>query len=136
MMDLLVKDLDKETTIAETEEKDAQADYEKAMADSAAKRAEDSKVLADKERAKAETEAALQTHKDAKTSATKELDGSVKYIASLHAECDWLVQNYGARKEARANEVDSLGQAKAVLSGADYSFLQTMSVKPHLRGRP
>merc|ERR1719375_1209997 len=44
MMDMLVKDLDKEMTIAQAEEKDAQEDYEQFMADSAAKRAEDSKV--------------------------------------------------------------------------------------------
>merc|ERR1712113_834401 len=38
MMDLLIKDLDREMTEAETEEKDSQADYEVLMADSAAKR--------------------------------------------------------------------------------------------------
>merc|ERR1719433_53383 len=38
MMDMLVKDLDKEMTVAETEEKDSQADYEQAMKDSAEKR--------------------------------------------------------------------------------------------------
>jgi hypothetical protein len=36
---MLVKDLDKEMTVAEAEEKDAQGDYEKAMKDSADKRA-------------------------------------------------------------------------------------------------
>merc|ERR1719155_257071 len=45
MIDLLVKDLDKEMTVAQTEEKDAQADYEQFMKDSADKRAEDSKTL-------------------------------------------------------------------------------------------
>merc|ERR1712232_915249 len=59
MMDLLIKDLDKEMTTAETEEKDAQADYEEAMKDAAAKRADDSTTLGDKESAKADTEAAL-----------------------------------------------------------------------------
>merc|ERR1740123_1118850 len=45
MMDLLIKDLDKEMTEAETEEKDSQADYEEMMADSAAKRTADSQSL-------------------------------------------------------------------------------------------
>merc|ERR1719356_2085006 len=49
MIDLLVKDLDKEMTEAKTEEKDAQGDYETFMKDSAGKRADDSKMLADKE---------------------------------------------------------------------------------------
>merc|ERR1719263_2738022 len=45
MMDLLVKEVDKEMTEAEVEEKDAQGDYEELMAQSSAKRAEDSKLL-------------------------------------------------------------------------------------------
>merc|ERR550537_444007 len=49
MIDLLVKDLDKEMTVAKTEEKDAQGDYEQMMKDSAEKRAEDAKTLANKE---------------------------------------------------------------------------------------
>merc|ERR1719460_620770 len=45
LMDLLVKDLTKEMTEAEAEERNAQADYEKMLKDSATKRAEDSKAV-------------------------------------------------------------------------------------------
>merc|ERR1719478_2081070 len=48
MIDLLVKDLDKEMTVAKTEEKDSQQDYEQMMKDSSSKRSDDSKTLADK----------------------------------------------------------------------------------------
>merc|ERR1719382_601968 len=61
MIDLLVKDLDKEMTVAETEEKDAQGDYEQMMKDSAEKRADDSKALANKEKTLADLEASLQS---------------------------------------------------------------------------
>jgi hypothetical protein len=70
MIDLLVKDLDKEMTVAETEEKDAQADYEQMMKDSAEKRAEDAKNLADKEKALADMEASLQKSTEDKKSTT------------------------------------------------------------------
>merc|ERR1719382_1923072 len=122
MIDLLVKDLDKEMTVAETEEKDAQADYEQMMKDAAAKRAEDSKNLADKEAALADLQAALQKETDSKASTTKELGATLQYIQSLHNECDWLLQYFDVRKEARSSEIDALGKAKAVLSGASYSF--------------
>merc|ERR1711896_30591 len=59
MIDLLVKDLDKEMTVAKTEEKDAQGDYEQFMKDSAEKRADDSKSLENKEAALADMTAAL-----------------------------------------------------------------------------
>jgi len=125
MLDLLEADLDKEMTEAETGEKNAQAEYEKFMSDAAEKRATDSKDLTDKEGYKAEAEGDLETAKEGKTAKVKELMATEKYISSLHAECDWLISNYDLRKNARAGEVESLKTAKAVLSGADFSFVQT-----------
>jgi len=125
MIDLLVKDLDKEMTVAKTEEKDSQADYEALMKDSAAKRADDSKSLADKEGALADMQASLQSSQDEHGSTSKELMATVQYIQSLHNECDWLLQYFDVRKEARTSEIDALGKAKAVLSGADFSLVQT-----------
>merc|ERR1719310_815592 len=95
------------------------------MKDSAEKRAEDSKNLGDKEAALADNQASLEKDTEAKGSATKELGATVQYIQSLHNECDWLLQYFDVRKEARTSEIDALGKAKAVLSGADYSLVQT-----------
>jgi len=125
MIDLLIKDLDKEMTVAETEEKDAQGDYEQMMTDSADKRAEDSKTLGNKEGTLADLQAALEKDTEAKGSATAELGATLQYIQSLHNECDWLLQYFEVRKEARTGEIDALGKAKAVLSGADFSLVQT-----------
>merc|ERR1719410_2832766 len=125
MITMLIGDLDKDMTEAETSEKDAQADYAELMKDSAAKRATDSKVLTEKTAAKADTEADLEAHTDAKAAGGHELRSTTKYIASLHGECDWLLQYFDVRKQARADEIDSLSRAKAVLSGADFALLQT-----------
>merc|ERR1719310_2771969 len=125
MMDMLVKDLDKEMTVATATEKDAQADYEAFLKESAEKRAEDTKSVADKEAAIAEFEGLLETDTEAKAADEKDLAATLEFIASLHAECDWLLKYFDVRKNARASEIDALGQAKAVLSGANYSLLQT-----------
>merc|ERR1719203_133020 len=132
MLDLLVKGLDKEMTEAKQEEKDAQADYETMIKDSADKRTEDSKSLSDKGSAKADTEAALESHKGARMSAGKELMAVLEVIQGLHGECDWLLEYYQVRKEARKGEIDSIVKAKAVLSGADFSLLQVRR-SSHLR---
>jgi len=133
MIDLLIKDLQKEMTEAETQEKDSQADYAQLMTDSADKRTIDSKSLIEKNSAKADQEAALQAHTDARADGAKGLMATEKYISSLHAECDWLLQYFDARNEARAGEVESLKQAKSVLSGADFSLLQTTRTHGFLR---
>merc|ERR1719265_2230612 len=102
MIDLLIKDLDKEMTEATAQEQDSQGDYTQFISDSAEKRAADSKSITEKEGVKADLEAALQAATEKKASTSKELAATLEYIASLHAECDWLLQYYEVRKEARA----------------------------------
>merc|ERR1711971_975713 len=115
----------------EVDEKNAQEEYEQFVADSATKRADDSKLLAEKEGVKADTGAALQKNGADKKSTVAEAMANDKYIMDLHAECDWLIQNFDTRVAARAGEVESLKNAKAVLSGADYSLVQVR--RTHLR---
>jgi len=129
MIDSLIAELDKEMTEAETEEKLAQEEYEELMADSADKRAADSKSLSDKEALKGDTADELVKMKDEHKSTVKELMATEEYISQLHAECDWLIQYFDVRKEARTGEIDALTKAKAVLSGADFSLVQTKAVK-------
>jgi len=129
MIDLLVKDLDTELTESEVNEKTAQSDYEELMAESAVKRADDSKSISDKTASKAAEEEALENEEDTKAATGKELMATLKYIHSLHGECDWLLKYFDARKEARDGELDALGKAKAVLNGADFSFVQMRSLR-------
>jgi len=132
----MIADLTKEMTEGKATEENSQEDYEQTMKDSAEKRSIDTKTLADKGKAKAETEASLDAHAEEKAATGKTLMATQKFIQSLHAECDWLVQYYQVRKEARAGEVESLKSAKAVLSGADYSLVQTgVTHRTSLRGR-
>jgi len=125
MLDMMVADLDKEITEIETEEKENQAEYEQFMKDSAEKRANDAKSIEDKAGAKAGLEEDLQEAKVSKKDKAKELMATEKFMASLHLECDWLLKNFDLRKEARDSEIDALKKAKAVLSGADFSLMQT-----------
>merc|ERR1719229_1547067 len=117
-------DLTKEMTEGKTQEADAQADYEEMMRDAAEKRVTDTQTLAGKGAAKAGLESDLAAANDEKAATQGELAATLEYIASLHSECDWLLKYWDVRKEARNGEIDSLVNAKAVLSGADYSLIQ------------
>merc|ERR1712160_71103 len=117
MMDLMVKDLDEEMTVSETENTNDQAQYEKTVAEAGDKRRQDSKSITDKEASKADLQSLLEKSDTDKKSATKDLMGTEKYISSLHGECDWLLKYFKVRQEARADEIDALGKAKAVLNG-------------------
>jgi hypothetical protein len=124
MMDALVADLDKEMQEAEVEETDAQKEYEQFTKDAAEKRIADSKSLQEKEAAKADGGAALLDAEHERTDKMKEALATVDVLKNLHSDCDWLLQNFDVRKQARSDEIDALAKAKAVLSGADFSFIQ------------
>merc|ERR1719201_1925583 len=124
MIDTLVADVEKEIQEMKVEEKNAQENYEQLLKDSSEKRAVDAKSIKDKEGSMADLEANLLKHSEKTANTKKEVLLNIKTLGNLHKECDWLLANYAARKEARAGEVESLKKAKAVLSGADYSLLQ------------
>merc|ERR1719327_2645900 len=98
------------------------------MKESAAKRASDAKSIEDKESAKADLEAKLIKAGEEKGSKMKEAMNTHEFLADVHADCDWLLSNFEARKQARSGEIDALTKAKAVLSGADYSLLQKAEI--------
>merc|ERR1719161_239701 len=41
------------------------------------------------------------------------------YLNEVHSTCDYTLKNFETKQAARALEIDSLKQAKAILSGAD-----------------
>merc|ERR1711957_964681 len=120
MIDALIGDLEKEIQEMEFEEKDAQSEYEEFIEDSANKRATDSKSITDKEAAKADAEANLIKLKDETKAKMTENMNTMESLRDFHLDCDWLLQNFDTRKEARTGEIDALKKAKAVLSGADF----------------
>jgi len=120
MINQLSNEVVQDSQELEVIEKQAQTQYEESMADASAKRASDARVISEKEAVKAELEARLHKMNQEKKSKTKESKSLQEYVKDLHNECDWLIKNFDVRKDARANEVESMKQAKAVLSGADY----------------
>jgi len=132
MMDTMIQDLEKEIQEVEVDEKNAQEEYEQLLEDSASKRATDSKAIEDKEAAKADLEARKLKDEEEKTVTTKEAMATHQFLADVHADCDWLLSNFEARKQARAGEIDALAKGKAVLSGADFSLLQKTETHRHM----
>eukprot|EP00933_Yihiella_yeosuensis_P078478 TRINITY_DN899_c0_g1_i6.p1 TRINITY_DN899_c0_g1~~TRINITY_DN899_c0_g1_i6.p1 ORF type:complete len:696 (-),score=259.76 TRINITY_DN899_c0_g1_i6:89-2176(-) len=122
MMDTLINDLEKEMTVAKVEEKNAQKDYEETVADAKQKRKADTKTVEQRAQARSDLEADLALDKESRKTEKQNLMAARKYVSNLHGECDWLVQNFDLRKQARTEETESMKNAKAVLAGADFGF--------------
>jgi len=121
MIATMISDLEKEMLVAKTEEKNSQEEYEATVADAKEKRAGDLKDAQSKAQIKADLEGDSDEDAQEKGSKLKEQQAAAEYTANLHKECDWLLANFGVRRQAREEEIERLKQAKAVLAGADFS---------------
>jgi len=122
MMDTIISDLGSDMKEMEYAEKTAQKDYAELMADSQTSRAADAKSLTGKTSTKAEVESTLMTTKEVRSATSTDLKQIASVIGDLHAACDFIMENFDLRKEARTSEIEGLKNAKAVLSGASFSF--------------
>jgi len=120
LIENLEKELADEFTEAKHDEETSQGQYEKLMTESQASRAQMAESITTKESAKADLDEKAESTKELKTSQEAELMNTEGYIAQLHSSCDFLVTNFDLRKAARGNEIESLANAKAVLSGAGF----------------
>jgi len=119
MLDLLRNDIAQQTTVIEVDEKHAQQEYEHFIKESSSKRALDAKAIVDKDDEASELKVRLHQFKMNKKVKTESLASVKKERALTHKDCDWLLQKYQLRKEARTDEIDALNKAHTVLSGAE-----------------
>jgi len=121
MIEKLIYDTKEITAESKKSESEAQAAYEALVADTNASIADLTKEITSKTKAKAQAKKDLSATSSDKADAEKELENLGKYNADLHGECDYVMKNFGIRQKARAEEIESLQQAKQILSGASLS---------------
>jgi hypothetical protein len=109
------KQLEAEAIQAET---DSQKAYESFVKDSNKSIEEKNRDITNKTAEKATAEGDLTAANEAKETAMNEAQQLSNENADLHKSCDFVLKNFDIRQEARDQEVDALGQAKAILSGA------------------
>jgi len=109
------KDLEKDSRKGEQEE---QTQYEALVEDTNASVKSLQKLIVTKTSEKAQaTQEKIEAQGDLKDTEA-EIEGLGKYDADLHGECNYILDNFGARQEARQQEIEALQQAKTILSGA------------------
>jgi len=79
-----------------------------------------SKDIVEKKGVKAKSEAALVEAKKEMESLNLEIEKLGNTATELHQDCDFVLKNFDVRQTARAEEVEALRQALAILSGAKF----------------
>merc|ERR1719326_798183 len=121
MMEGIITDAKIMETEAIKAEQDSQSAYESFVKNTNDSIASAQKAIVNMSEDKAKAEESLtQAEQDLKATMS-ELEQLASYAADLHKSCDFTLKNFDVRQEAMAQEIEALGQAKAVLSGADFS---------------
>jgi len=118
MIEQIIEDskaLEKEAVEGETA---AQAAYEKFVAESNTSIKELSDLVSAKMKASSTAKEDMEQGKSDLQGAMEELESLALTEEDLHGECDWVLKNFAARQKARTDEMEAIGQAKAILSGA------------------
>merc|ERR1719333_1540540 len=118
LMDEILSELNTDMKDAEFEEKNSQKDYEALMSESKDTRAEKMNGITNKEAAKAEIQAKQIPTKEKEKGDEEDVENIEDRVDNLHKDCDFILENYDERKEARSQEIEGLNNAKAVLAGA------------------
>jgi hypothetical protein len=121
LLNSLIADITKQVQQADHDEKTAVRDYEGMMETAKESRATDVKTVGDRQGAKAGVEGTLEEAQSAHGLTSQAVAELNNYIADLHKSCDFILENFEMRREARTSEIEGLKSAKGVLSGADYS---------------
>jgi len=132
MLSTLGAEIKAEQAGGKKEEADSQADFDETMADMQTSLKAMNKDVVGKE---AEASRIMETLQDYKGNLGEVVDEEAAAQSkehALHADCDFLVQNYEERKKARTLEIESVGSAFSILNGADFGggFLQSQ-VRKH-----
>jgi len=121
MIQKIIADVEQEVSEAVQGDQNAQSDYAEMIRTSTDDLNTNRQSQAQKEGQKAQKESDRAARKGDHAANEEELDGLRKTNQALHTECDYLIKNFDTRQTARAAEMEAIGQAKAILSGANFN---------------
>merc|ERR1719440_2208220 len=120
MLIMIKEDIEKDIAKAAKQEEEAQAAYDKLVADIEA-------AIAAKEQTKSDLEGEMASDSEAKTQENTtmtdnqaQLDAVMTYLKEIAPGCDFIAMNFNIRLTNRQMEVDGLKKAKSILQGAEY----------------
>lgn len=117
LLQSVIDDSKKAENDAHVSERDAQVAYEQFIKDANASIDAKQKAVVQKTEERATASQDRSAASGAKDAAVKQLAALADYKGQLHGSCDFVMNNFDGRQEARAQEMEALRQATNILSG-------------------
>merc|ERR1719456_2087198 len=120
MLKRVITDTEMDEKALVVSENNAQEEFAQLVKDTSASLDADKAAIADKEEMKANAAGEKSEVQEAQLANDATLEKAKKLLSAHHTACDWIIKYFDLRQEARQEEMDSIEEAKAILSGADF----------------
>jgi hypothetical protein len=109
-----------ETELKMTEEA-SQQEYAKFVSATSSTIEADRASILEKEKQVAQTDSEKSYTEEAQLANEGEIEKLGSLMKATHLDCDFITKYFDVRQKARAEEIDAIAEAKAILKGADFS---------------
>jgi len=116
----IIEDAEAAEGVLQVSEQHSQGLYATFVKDTTATIEADRDLIEEKEGHVAETESAKSETEEAQSANGQELETLGNLLQAHHLDCDYVLKYFNVRQKARAEEMDAITDAKAILSGADF----------------
>merc|ERR1719428_471758 len=118
---MIIEDAGREEDEMHMSEQKAQQDYAEYVAATTASIQADREAIAEKNKQAASTKAEKSETEESQLANQASLDKLAELLQGIHNQCDFILKYFDIRQKSRAEEMDAIEEAKAILSGADFS---------------
>merc|ERR1719265_192651 len=103
------------------DEQKSQADYGEFVAVTTSSIEANREAIAEKEKQVASAESEKSETEEAQLANQASLDKLAELLQGIHNQCDYILKYFDIRQTSRREEMDAIEEAKAILSGANFS---------------
>jgi hypothetical protein len=118
LLQQIITEAEQEEIELSGDEQNAQKNYGEFVQDTTASIEADRKAIEEKTAQTAEAETALSETEEAQMANNAEISKLDDLLKAIHVGCDFTLKYFDIRQQARQEEMDSITDAKAILSGA------------------
>jgi len=121
LLTMIIADAERTQTEMQSDENSAQSDYAANVAATTAAIEAGRQAIAEKETQSADAKAEKSETEESQSANAQSLASLNELLNGIHNQCDYIIKYFDIRQKSRAEEVDSIEEAKAILSGANFA---------------
>jgi len=122
LLDMIIADAGRTIEELRSDENQSQADYSELVSTTKASIEADREAQAEKEEQVASAKSEKSETEESQMANQEALDGLAELLQGIHNQCDFILKYFDIRQKSRAEEMDAIEEAKAILSGSNFGL--------------